>query len=57
MPPIRPAPPTATTTVRIAGAWSSISAAIVPWPATTAGWSYGCMSTAPVSNARSSHAA
>ena len=28
-----------------------------PGPATTAGWSYGCMNAAPVSNARSSHAA
>ena len=56
-PAIRPPPPTATMTVSSAGAWPDSSAASVPCPATTAGWSYGCMNAAPVSNARSSQAA
>ena len=34
------------------GRLPSSSRAIVPWPATTSGWSYGCTSRAPVSAAR-----
>ena len=57
IPPSSPPPPTAAITVSSMGAWSASSRASVPWPATTAGWSYGCRNAAPVSHARSSQAA
>jgi puromycin-sensitive aminopeptidase len=56
-PPISPPPPIATSTVSASGTCSDSSAASVPWPATTSGWSYACITSAPVSSARARLAA
>ena len=52
MPPISPPPPIATSTVSASGTCSESSAPIVPWPATISGWSYACITSAPLSSAR-----
>ena len=57
VPAISPPPPTATSTVVASGSCSDNSRAIVPWPATTSAWSYGCTSRAPLSATRASAAA